>query len=292
MVLLKSEPFAPVRSLAELFALAQSMEREAAERYAELAETMRAQGSDALAAVFDRLTAEEREHLDFVARLSMSETGAPPQSAQLKWSPADAMDVEDFDATDPRLLSEYRALAVAVRNEERAFAFWSYVAAQAESAAVREAAEQMARTELEHVSALRRERRRAFHAQRRARGDAPAPDVQTLERRLAERCSEMAGRLEGDAAAGFAAIAAEARAMADEAAAAGLPAPVDATAAGDLQGDPLALAEALVDRYLEAAEQAGREATVARAQSLAERAIARLAWLRANLSRPGPTAAR
>ena len=33
---------------------------------------------------------------------------------------------------DPRVLTAYRSLAMAVRNEERAFAFWTYVAAHAE----------------------------------------------------------------------------------------------------------------------------------------------------------------
>ena len=59
---------------------------------------------------------------------------------------------------------------MAVRNEERAFAFWSYVAAHAEVAEVRQAAETMAHEELGHVSILRRERRNAFHAERRSGG--------------------------------------------------------------------------------------------------------------------------
>ena len=67
----------------------------------------------------------------------------------------------------PRLLSAYRALSMAVRNEERAFAFWSYVAAHAGDADIRHAAETMAHEELGHVATLRRERRSAFHAERR-----------------------------------------------------------------------------------------------------------------------------
>lgn len=285
MALLKSEPFAPVRSLAELFALAQSMEREAAERYAELAEKMRAQGSAALGAVFERLAAEERGHFDLVAQLSVSETGAPPQPAALKWSPPDALDVEGFDSTDPRLLSEYRALAVAVRNEERAFAFWSYVAAQAETAAVREAAERMARMELEHVSLLRQERRRFFHAQRKAPA-AEATPIATLETLLAQRCEELASRLEGEEAASLMAIAAEARRTAEELRTAGLPAGGDDVSVSDVQADPLGLAELLVDRYLDAAQRASQEAALSRAQALAERAIVRLTRLRSNLPRP------
>ena len=54
-------------------------------------------------------------------------------------------------------------------------------------------------------------------------------------------------------------------------------------AAGSGLVDSLTLwpaAERLVELYLDIADQAGEEATVDRAQSLAARAIARLAWLR------------
>ena len=62
----------------------------------------------------------------------------------------------------------YRALAIAVRNKERAFAFYSYIAAEARSPGVRALAEDLARDELEHAAVLRRERRRAFRRERPA----------------------------------------------------------------------------------------------------------------------------
>ena len=52
-------------------------------------------------------------------------------------------------------MTPYRVLTIAVRNEERAFAFWSYVAAHADGEEVRLAAETMAKEELEHVAAFR-----------------------------------------------------------------------------------------------------------------------------------------
>jgi hypothetical protein len=54
---------------------------------------------------------------------------------------------------------------MAVRNEERAFVFWTYMAARKPTNELREAAETMAREELGHVATLRRERRLAFHKQ-------------------------------------------------------------------------------------------------------------------------------
>ncbi|MEJ1936656.1 hypothetical protein WDZ92_41220 [Nostoc sp. NIES-2111] len=57
---------------------------------------------------------------------------------------------------------------MAVRNEERAFAFWTYLAAHAGSEDVRQAAEKMASEELTHAAIFRRERRRAFHREKEA----------------------------------------------------------------------------------------------------------------------------
>ena len=60
----------------------------------------------------------------------------------------------------------YQALAFAVRNEERAFAFYTYVSAETVDHGVRALAEDLARDELDHASRLRRLRRRAFHKDR------------------------------------------------------------------------------------------------------------------------------
>ena len=88
---------------------------------------------------------------------------------------------------------------MAVRNEERAFAFWSYVAAHAEAPEIRQAAETMAHEELGHVATLRRERRRAFHAERRQADSAGTDEkggasLATLERRLADLLESLAAK--------------------------------------------------------------------------------------------------
>jgi rubrerythrin len=283
MALLKSEPPAAVRSLGELFALANQMELDAARRYAELAEAMRAQGSERSAAVFARLADEEARHVEAVAEMCVGQTGEPPAPSEIRWLPPETLDVEGIDATDPRLVSEYKALSMAVRNEERAFAFWSFVAAQAGPTAVRQAAERMAHVELEHVALLRRERRRAYHAQRRTRPAGSTPSIQALELHLAEACEQGARRATENLAGRLTEVAAEARRMAGEVAEAGLPPPAAADLPIEATDSLVAVAELLVDRYLEAAELAKDEATVARAQSFAQSAIARLAWLRSNL---------
>src|SRR5690349_9080777 len=83
--LLKSEPAGRLRSLDELFALAHAMENEAANRYGELAEDMRRQNKDDLAAVFAQLAAAEREHADSVSRWSQARRGKAPDPALVRW---------------------------------------------------------------------------------------------------------------------------------------------------------------------------------------------------------------
>lgn len=316
MSLLKREPPAPVRSLDELFAIAAALEEEAASRYADLA-TQMAEGMTAVAETFERLAAEERGHADQVADWSRARTGAAPDPARIRWRPPETFDQEAAQAiASSRLASAYRALSMAVRNEKRAFALWTYVAAQAEDPAVREAAERMAEEELRHAAQLRRARRRAFHAEHGHRPAAaalatprprPAAEAARLERALAALLSALAEaggaparqhgaelvRLAGEAAgiAGEAMAAAEAETSGAEAEegppAAGArrghrasPVAAGAVEPEGLSGGALRLAERAAEDYLAAADAARDEEAMRRLQSLAERAIARIVLLR------------
>ena len=184
MSLLKSEPFAAVESMDELLAIAYAMEQEAIIGYSELAERMRREGRPDMVPVFERLIGEESQHLGNVVHWSERISGRKPDLAKLKWEPAETFDDEGASTIAPERLSGYRAFSMAVRNEERAFLFWTYVAAQTDQDRLREAAEQMAREELGHLATLRRERRRAFHAEKRAGVQATALDLPELELRL------------------------------------------------------------------------------------------------------------
>lgn len=290
MPLLKKEPLETVRSLPALFALAFALEEEAATRYRDLALKMRTHGVQDTAAVFDHLAEEERGHRDHVSQLSRNRTGMAPGAADVSWDLSETFDDEtERDLAGSQIATPYRALSMAVRNEERAFAFWSYVAAHAQDAAVRDAAEAMAREELEHVSLLRRERRRAYHAHRASIGQAvprsvPGQDIlataSDLERHLASQLGALPTASDKD------------RRVIEEMATESL------SLAGETQGlatdrkrieagasphplKPTQTAEMLVERYLEAADHAKDDTTLARAQSLAGKAITRLAALRA-----------
>ena len=280
--LLKSEPAGTLRSLDEMFALAYAMEQEAATKYGELADEMRRQNKGDLAELFTRLAAAERDHVDSVTRWSQSRRGKAPDPALVRWETPETFDPEAAaELKTSRLMTAYRALAMAVRNEERAFAFWSYMAAYSEDPEIKTAAEAMAREELGHVSTLRKERRRAYHREHdRKHEDAPGGtvpsqiDARRLELRLAADLAEIERRLTGPAAVRTHEILDETTRMADEAGGFGsFPGALE-------QQDAQTIAEALADAYLDSAEGSDDEGRVQALQRLAERAIARLAWLR------------
>lgn len=280
--LLSAEPAGVLESLDELFALAHAMEQEAADKYDSFAEDMRGQGKDDLAEVFKRLAAAEREHVDSVTRWSQSRRGKSPDPALVRWEAPETFTSDAAaEVKTSRLMTPYRALAMAVRNEERAFAFWSYLAAYSRDADVQKASEAMAKEELGHVATLRKERRRAYHQEHdRTTAEASSEpgssrvDAQRLEQRLVAQLDDMEPRLNGPAAARIRDLRQQTIEMADAAAGFGsFPASME-------RKGPLEIAEALVDGYLEGAERSSDPAQLENMQRLAERAIARLAWLR------------
>jgi len=283
MSLLKTIPAAAVRSLDEMFAIAHAMEHEAATRYAAFAQQARREGVPEMGDLFERLAEEERAHETSVAQWSQQRSGKAPDPANIRWELPETFDSEAAGLlAGSRLASVYRILSMAVRNEERAFAFWSYVAAEAETAEIRVAAERMAHEELGHVALLRRARRKAYHTERK---DHPQdrPQSQTerlavaaiLERRLADQLESMIGGLSDEDRMHARDWALQSKAMAGEVA---RMSQGEVATVGDL--DAAATAERLVDDYLDLADLSRDEDLTAQAQSLAKRAITRLAWLR------------
>ena len=257
------------------------MEREAADRYTGLAAEMQRQNKLDLATVFAELAAAEREHVDSVARWSQSRLGKAPDSGLVRWEAPETFDSETAaEIKTSRLMTPYRALSMAVRNEERAFAFWSYVAGFAKDPEIRKAAEAMAREELGHVATLRKERRRAYHSEHdRMRADQQGNigqvDAAVLERRLAVHLAALERRVEGELANRARELHRETTNMSALAAGIGrFPASLE-------QGDAQTIAETLADAYLDGAENSNDPGRLKSLQKLAERAIARLAWLRA-----------
>ncbi|MGH6760914.1 MAG: ferritin-like domain-containing protein [Phyllobacterium sp.] len=276
-----SEPFAAFRTMDELLGTAWLMEQEAIAEYSALAERMVQENRPELATVFERLIQEETQHLDNVAEWARRSGAGDIQRAAKRSAHGDTFDDEGIHAVAPQMLTAYRAFSMAVRNEERAFVFWTYVAANAPSAELREAAEQMAREELGHVATLRRERRRAFH-QQRITDDAPHEDkaLDRLEMRLADDLRAMGThfpqtRRTLEKLAGQA----QQRASENRADAFALPAimrntPVKADASA------VSLCELLLDSYLEIAERSSSEDLQLRAQRCASQLVECLSFMR------------
>ncbi|MGZ5909963.1 MAG: ferritin-like domain-containing protein [Reyranella sp.] len=276
--LLRAEPAGALRWLDEMFALAHAMEQEAADRYSGLAQDMRRQNKSDLAAVFTDLAAAEREHVDSVTRWSQSRRGKDPDPALVRWEAPETFDSDTAtEIKTSRLMTPYRALAMAIRNEERAFAFWSYLAAYSEDPEIKKASESMAREELGHVSTLRKARRRAYHAEHDSAATGRAQhqiDARRLEVRLAGALVDLESRLSGASATRTRELRDETMRMSEQTAGFGnFPADLEAR-------DPETVAETLADAYLEAAERSDDQSRVDLLQGLAEKAIVRLAWLR------------
>lgn len=284
MSLLKVPPVVPVESLAELFAIASAVAQEAMARYAEMAERMREAGQFSLAYVFEGLAAAEARNRDNVARRSRQQNGRGPNPIEIRGMLSHTFDDEGAGTCDPQLLTSYRALSMAVRNEERSFAFWSYVAAHARASDVQREAETLAREELEHMAILRGERRRAFHVERvdqttDAAGTEAVVNLAVLERRLADLIEALAIKAEPARQYELMKASAQARRHAQELASSPMVI-AGASPIGRVPDEPVALAEFLADRYLHAADILREEGALGRAQALAERAVSRLVLLK------------
>lgn len=165
--LLRDDPDIDVVNMATLVAVANAIEEEAVRRYAQLAELMERRGEPATAAAFRVMLEEERQHVTAVHRWAAS-VGEPMQGAEaFEWQLPDDLSSSWEEISGSALLTPYRAFAMAVENEERAFSFYAYLAAHAEDAQIRTEAEKLGAEELRHAALMRRWRRRAYHRERR-----------------------------------------------------------------------------------------------------------------------------
>ncbi len=197
-------------TLANLVGIANAIEQESVRRYALLADAMELRGEAATAAALRVMLDEERTHVDAVARWAASLGQPLPSGEAFKSSvPADLWKAWDEAAGSARL-TPYRAFAIAADSEQKAFALYSYLAAEATDPQVRAQTEQLALEELRHASLMRRFRRQAWHRERREIQDAPAIVTSV------EMLHALLGRHEADIRARHRAIATRLRALGDE----------------------------------------------------------------------------
>ena len=157
-----------------LVGIANAIESESARRYQALARAMRQRGETATAEAFAAMLQEENGHIEAIGRWAQALGQTVPDAADYTWRlPAEFGQSWDEVAGSARL-TPYRAFAIAVLNEQRAFALYSYLAAHADDPVVAAQAERLALDELRHAALMRRRRRQAWHAERRDLRAAPA----------------------------------------------------------------------------------------------------------------------
>lgn len=292
---LRVEPSITIGSVAEMLAVATAMEDEAGRRYRQMAERMRLQGQQTLAALFIFLAGIEERHAAQLRRRSEHMIGRLPETAAVAWELPEKFEEEEGRSY---LLTPYTALAIAVRNEDRAFAFFAYLASHATTPAIRQLAEELAKDELEHAALLRRERRRAWRKERPREFVEPVEvhsflarvaAIETFSAKAHRELSTKLGR-EGHPfeATLFEKIAGDEERCAADAVEQGAAAPVR-----PIEGvrpetirDGLRLLEYAFDQYAEIAERANDEAVLSAAQEFQKRALERLAYAQGAIGDP------
>jgi len=266
----------------ELLAMSHALEKEAASRYLDLAARMRLRQEQKLAGLFEFLASIEEKHAVHIAARSLEALGKPIDLARISWEMPENFDEEEGSS---RVLTPYRALAIAVRNEERAFAFYSYVAAEAPEESMRKLAEELAKDELEHAFLLRRERRKAYREKGRPEASQLPVTVEELYALGAETEWQAAAYhraldeslIRDKKPSAFGAVASdESRCALELAGRIGLELGESRPPDNAEIEHGLRLLEEVFDRYADIAERSKNEKVVQEAQILAERAVRRL----------------
>lgn len=144
---------APIGNLAECYANALAIEREAAGRSAQFAEYLEDHGELATAELFRRLARFERQHVDELER----RTAGMPLPALRPWefswldnAPAEQVDHHFVF----HLMTPHDALKIALGAERRAQMLYEQVIATSEDPEVKQLARELAGEELEHIAWL------------------------------------------------------------------------------------------------------------------------------------------
>lgn len=206
---LRSNPSVGRVTLALLLGIAHAIESESLRRYQTLARAMRQRGETATAEAFEAMLQEEKLHLETIRSWAQGLGQPLPDAADYAWCLPPEIGSSWDEVSQSARLTPYRAFAIAVQNEQRAFALYSYLAAQAADPAVAAQAERLAHEELQHAAQMRRLRRRAWHAERRGEpSEAAEPTtvggvgelralIERHEGRIAARHRELAVQLRG-----------------------------------------------------------------------------------------------
>lgn len=202
-------------TLPVLVHIATRIEREAVQRYALLAATMARRGEVATAAALRVMLDEELKHVDAVDHWATG-LGAPlDDAAAYEWHLPEDLSTSWDEVAGSARLTPYRAFAIAVDNEQRAFTMYSYLAASATEPRVAAEAERLALEELRHAALMRRWRRQAYHRERRAQSEAAPSSQELLMLASSAELRALLAQREAVIAAHCRALAARLRALGD-----------------------------------------------------------------------------
>jgi rubrerythrin len=140
---------AAIASASDFMVHAYAMEAEAAERYAEFADSMEVHNNLEVAELFRKLARIEQRHADQILE-QMAWKQSPASSANYRWEGTEGP--ETADPTELHyLMQPYHALQIALINEKRARDFFAHLAKVTTNAGVRKGALEMQEEEAEHV---------------------------------------------------------------------------------------------------------------------------------------------
>lgn len=139
-----------IGNLDEFCAHALAIEREATERYRELAAQMQARHNLLVATFFSRMAELEQEHFDRLRRRFKGVKLPEINPWDYRWRDPESPESAPHEMVHG-LMTAHRALHIALENERRAKAFFDELAADAADPAVRAAAAEFALEEAAHI---------------------------------------------------------------------------------------------------------------------------------------------
>jgi len=142
---------AAMDGIAEFYAHAIAIEREAAARYEELADQMAVHNNPALAALFSKLAKLEAEHLAQIQAKTAGMHLPRPLPWEYHWALDESPEAAPFDAAH-YLMTPRHALELALASEERARDFFDYVMRSTTIPEVQQLAAELCAEEREHIA--------------------------------------------------------------------------------------------------------------------------------------------
>lgn len=142
-----------MNDIAEFLAHAVVLEQEAAERYADLAESMKTYGNRDVAGFFSKMAEYSRLHLA-EARSRTAYRDIPVLTPdQYRWPEGDSPEAASMEGSHYLMTTDY-ALDLALEGERRSQAFYADIARETTDPEVRMMAEEFAAEEADHVKQL------------------------------------------------------------------------------------------------------------------------------------------